>query len=47
MWYYSANAYPPGRETPRAIFLVFFQYLNFVHEVAEHELLTDIYLPLR
>ncbi|PXV03368.1 AraC family transcriptional regulator, partial [Salmonella enterica subsp. enterica serovar Newport] len=23
------------------------QYLNFVHEVAEHELLTDIYLPLR
>ncbi|MDI5454556.1 AraC family transcriptional regulator, partial [Salmonella enterica subsp. enterica serovar Cerro] len=23
------------------------QYLNFVNEVAEHELLTDIYLPLR
>ncbi|MGS9121513.1 AraC family transcriptional regulator, partial [Salmonella enterica subsp. enterica serovar Infantis] len=27
-------------------FPVFFQYLNFVIEVSEHELLTDIYLPL-
>ena len=26
---------------------VFFHYLNFVNDVAEHELLTDIYLPLR
>ena len=25
---------------------VFFHYLNFVHEVPEHALQTDIYLPL-
>ncbi len=30
-----------------AIFRCFFRYLNFVHEVGEHELQTDIYLPLR
>jgi AraC family transcriptional regulator len=28
-------------------FPLFFHYFNFVHEVAAHELLTDIYLPLR
>lgn len=28
-------------------FPLFFHYFNFVHEVAEHELLTDIYLPLK
>ncbi|OHX11497.1 AraC family transcriptional regulator [Chromobacterium sphagni] len=28
-------------------FPLYFHYLNFVHEVAEHELLTDIYLPLK
>lgn len=28
-------------------FPLFFHYHNFVHEVAEHELLTDIYLPLK
>jgi AraC family transcriptional regulator len=28
-------------------FPLFFRYLNFVHEVGEHELQTDIYLPLR
>ena len=33
-------------ETPRD-FPLFFRYLNFVHEVGEHELQTDIYLPLR
>lgn len=27
-------------------FPLYFHYLNFVHEVAEHALLTDIYLPL-
>lgn len=37
---------PGSGETPRD-FPVFFQYLNFVHEVPEHALLTDIYLPLR
>lgn len=26
---------------------VFFHYLNFVHDVPEHELRTDIYLPLK
>lgn len=26
---------------------VFFQYLNFVHDVPEHELQTDIFLPLK
>jgi AraC family transcriptional regulator len=28
-------------------FPVFFQFLNFVHDVNEHELLTDIYLPIK
>jgi AraC family transcriptional regulator len=27
-------------------FPMYFHYLNFVHQVAVHELLTDIYLPL-
>jgi hypothetical protein len=27
-------------------FPLYFHYLNLVHEVAVHELLTDIYLPL-
>lgn len=28
-------------------FPLFFHYHNFVHDVAEHQLLTDIYLPLK
>jgi len=28
-------------------FPLFFHYHNFIHEVAEHELVTDIYLPLK
>ncbi len=28
-------------------FPLFFRYHNFVHEVAEHELITEIYLPLK
>ena len=28
-------------------FPVFFQFLNFAHDVNEHELLTDIYLPIK
>ena len=28
-------------------FPVFFQFLNFIHDVNEHELLTDIYLPIK
>ncbi|MGK9878855.1 GyrI-like domain-containing protein, partial [Salmonella enterica subsp. enterica] len=46
VWYLFREWLPASGETPRD-FPVFFQYLNFVHEVAEHELLTDIYLPLR
>lgn len=37
---------PGSGETPRD-FPVFFHYLNFVHEVAENQLQTDIYLPLQ
>ena len=36
---------PASGETLRD-FPVYFRYLNFVHEVGEHELRTDIYLPL-
>ena len=36
---------PESGETVRD-FPVFFHYLNFVHQVPEHELKTDIYLPL-
>ncbi|WP_024851891.1 AraC family transcriptional regulator [Hydrogenovibrio kuenenii] len=32
-------------ETPRD-FPCFFEYINFFPEVAEHELITDVYLPL-
>ncbi|EIO3099510.1 GyrI-like domain-containing protein, partial [Salmonella enterica] len=46
VWYLFREWLPASGETLRD-FPVFFQYLNFVHEVAEHELLTDIYLPLR
>lgn len=46
MWYLFREWLPASGETLRD-FPVFFQYLNFVNEVAEHELLTDIYLPLR
>jgi AraC family transcriptional regulator len=28
-------------------FPLFFNYLNLVPDVAEHELVTDIYLPLK
>ncbi|EAM5652134.1 AraC family transcriptional regulator [Salmonella enterica] len=46
VWYLFREWLPASGETLRD-FPVFFQYLNFVNEVAEHELLTDIYLPLR
>lgn len=45
VWFLFREWLPGSGETPRD-FPVYFQYLNFVHEVAEHELLTDIYLPL-
>lgn len=28
-------------------FPVFFHYVNFIHDVNEHELITDIYLPIK
>lgn len=46
VWYLFREWLPGSGETPRD-FPVFFHYLNFVHEVPEHALLTDIYLPLR
>ncbi|WP_334313485.1 hypothetical protein [Psychrosphaera algicola] len=26
---------------------MFFHYVNFVHDVPEHEVITDIYLPIK
>lgn len=37
---------PVSGEEPRD-FPLYFHYFNFVHEVAAHELLTDIYLPIK
>lgn len=46
VWYLFREWLPTSGETTRD-FPVFFLYRNFVHEVAEHELETDIFLPLR
>ena len=40
------NWLPQSGEEARE-FPVYFHYLNFIHEVGEGELLTDIYLPLK
>lgn len=45
VWFLYRDWLPASGETLRD-FPVYFRYLNFVHEVAEHELQTDIYLPL-
>lgn len=45
VWFLFREWLPGSGETPRD-FPVFFHYLNFVHDVAEHQLQTDIYLPL-
>jgi len=37
----------PGSGEELRDFPLFFHYLNFVHEVPEHALRTDIYLPLK
>lgn len=37
----------PGSGEELRDFPLFFHYHNFVHEVAEHELVTDIYLPCK
>jgi AraC family transcriptional regulator len=44
--YLYRNWLPASGEETRD-FPLFFHYFNFVHEVAAHELLTDIYLPLK
>lgn len=46
VWSLYRDWLPTSGETLRD-FPLFFRYLNFVHEVGEHELQTDIYLPLR
>jgi len=37
----------PGNEEGRRDAPIFFEYLNFMPEVAENKLITDIYFPLR
>lgn len=46
VWYLFREWLPGSGETLRD-FPVFFQYHNFVHDAAGHELQTDIYLPLQ
>jgi len=45
VWAMFRNWLPASGETLRDA-PVFFHYLNFIHEVPEHALQTDIYLPL-
>lgn len=45
--YYMYQKWLPGSGEELRDFPCFFHYLNFVHEVDECDLLTDIYLPLR
>lgn len=45
IWFLYRDWLPGSGEALRD-FPVYFRYLNFVHEVGEHELQTDIYLPL-
>lgn len=45
IWFLYRDWLPASGESLRD-FPVFFRYLNFVHEVGEHELQTDVYLPL-
>lgn len=46
VWAMFRNWLPGSNETLRDA-PVFFHYLNFVNDVYEHELQTDIYLPLK
>ena len=45
VYYLYRNWLAENNETPRD-FPCFFEYLNFFPEVPEHELMTDVYLPL-
>ena len=45
--YFLYREWLPGSGEQLRDFPCFFQYLNFVHQVDECELLTDIYLPLK
>ena len=46
IWFLYRDWLPASGESLRD-FPVFFRYLIFVHEVGEHELQTDVYLPLK
>ncbi|HDY3603815.1 TPA: AraC family transcriptional regulator [Klebsiella michiganensis] len=46
IWFLYRDWLPASGESLRD-FPVFFRYLTFVHEVGEHELQTDVYLPLK
>ncbi|MBX5462700.1 MAG: hypothetical protein IRZ28_16625 [Steroidobacteraceae bacterium] len=37
----------PAREEKLGDFPLFFHYVNVGPDVAEHEMITDVYLPLR
>lgn len=45
--YYLFRQWLPTVNEEAGDFPVFFNYLNFVHEVSENELITDIYLLLK
>lgn len=45
--YYIFREWLPNQDEEAGDFPIYFQYLNFVHEVDEHELMTDIFLLLK
>lgn len=45
--YYLYQTWLPDSGEELRDFPCFFHYLNFVHEVDECELVTDIYLPIK
>jgi len=45
--YYLYKEWLPNYDAQCRDFPVFFHYVNFIHDVNEHELITDIYLPLK
>jgi len=45
--YYLYREWLPNSGEKWRDFPCFFEYLNYVHDVEEHDLLTDIYLPIK
>lgn len=45
--YYLYKEWLPTSDAQCRDFPVFFHYVNFIHDVNEHELITDIYLPIK